>query len=63
MWMDPVPDGDRTPVRVPPAIRSLLALTAVATLAVGIYPGVVTHFSESTCLAAARAGCDVAAGR
>jgi NADH-quinone oxidoreductase subunit N len=63
MWMDPVPDGDRTPVRVPPAIRSLLAITAVATLAVGVYPGVVTHFSESTCLAAARSGCDVAAGR
>lgn len=63
MWMDPPRDGDRSPVRVPPAIRSLLALTAVATLAVGIYPGLVTHFSDSTCLAAAPASCDVAAGR
>jgi NADH-quinone oxidoreductase subunit N len=63
MWMDPVPDGDRTPVRVPPALRSLLAITAVATVIIGIYPGVVTHFSDSTCLAAAPASCDVAAGR
>jgi NADH-quinone oxidoreductase subunit N len=63
MWMDPVPDGDETPIRVPPAIRSLLAITAVATLAVGIFPQVVTRFSDSTCLAAAPASCDVAAGR
>jgi NADH-quinone oxidoreductase subunit N len=63
MWMDPVPNGDMTPIRVPPAIRSLLAITAVATLAIGIYPGLVTHFSESTCLAAAPASCDVAIGR
>jgi NADH-quinone oxidoreductase subunit N len=63
MWMDPVPDGDRTPIRVPPSIRSLLVITAVATLAIGIYPGAITHFSESTCLAAAPASCDVAAGR
>ena len=63
MWMDPVPDGDMTPIRVPPAIHSLVVLTAVATLAIGIYPGLVTRFSESTCLAAAPASCDVAAGR
>jgi NADH-quinone oxidoreductase subunit N len=63
MWMDPVPDDDRTPIRVPPAIRSLLAITAVITLAIGVYPEIVTHFSDSTCLAAAPASCDVAAGR
>ena len=61
MWMDPVPDGDLSPVRVPPAVRSLLVLTSVATLAIGVYPGIVTHFSESTCLAAARGSCDATA--
>ena len=35
----------------------------VATLAIGIYPGIVTHFSDSACLAASPASCDVAAGR
>jgi NADH:ubiquinone oxidoreductase subunit 2 (subunit N) len=63
MWMDPVPDGDRTPVRVPPAIRSLLVITSVVTLAVGVYPEMITHFSDSACLAAAPSSCDVAAGR
>jgi NADH-quinone oxidoreductase subunit N len=62
MWMDPVPDGDMTPVRVPPAIRSLLAITAVATLVIGVYPGVVTHFSDSACLATSPTSCEVAAG-
>jgi NADH-quinone oxidoreductase subunit N len=63
MWMDPVPDGDITPIRVPPAIRSLVTLTALATLAIGIYPGLVTRFSDSTCLSTAPTSCDVAAGR
>jgi NADH-quinone oxidoreductase subunit N len=61
MWMDPVPDGDLSPIRVPPAIRSALVITAVATLVMGIYPGVVTHFSESTCLSTEVAECEIAA--
>jgi len=57
MWMEPVPDGDVTPIKVPPAIRSAIVLTAVATLVLGIYPSAVGHFSESTgtCLSASAA--------
>jgi NADH-quinone oxidoreductase subunit N len=54
MWMEPVPDGDVTPIKVPSAVRSALVITAVATLVIGIYPGALTHFSDSTknCLTA-----------
>lgn len=56
MWMEPVPDGDMTPIRVPWGISAALILTAVATIAIGVYPGLVTRFSDSTCLNAAPAG-------
>ncbi len=38
MWMRPVPDEDVTPVRVPPALGAALAITALAVVAIGIYP-------------------------
>jgi NADH-quinone oxidoreductase subunit N len=38
MWMSPAPDDDRSPVRVPPALAAALGLTAVVTLAIGVYP-------------------------
>ena len=38
MWMSPVPDEDRTPVRVPPALATALGLTAIVTIAIGVYP-------------------------
>ena len=46
MWMQPVPDDDRTPVRVPFAIQSALVLTVVATLAFGVFPQMVTRFGD-----------------
>jgi NADH-quinone oxidoreductase subunit N len=57
MWMDPAPDGDVAPIRVPLALRTVVVLTAVVTLVIGVYPGVVTHFSGSTCLSSASAEC------
>lgn len=36
MWMNPVPDGDQTPVRVPVSLRGALAITGVLTLAFGV---------------------------
>jgi NADH-quinone oxidoreductase subunit N len=36
MWMNPVPDGDRTLVRVPVSLRAALAITAVLTVAFGV---------------------------
>jgi len=36
MWMNPVPDGDRTPVRVPVSLSAALAITAGLTVAFGV---------------------------
>jgi NADH-quinone oxidoreductase subunit N len=36
MWMNPVPDGDRTPVRVPPALVASMAICLLLILAMGI---------------------------
>ena len=36
MWMNPAPDGDETPVRVPVSLSAALTITAVLTLAFGV---------------------------
>ncbi|MGH9233723.1 MAG: NADH-quinone oxidoreductase subunit N [Acidimicrobiales bacterium] len=36
MWMNPAPDGDQTPVRVPVSLSAALAITGVLTLAFGV---------------------------
>ena len=41
MWMKPAPDGDVTPVRVPGSVKAALAITGVATLLLGVLPGIV----------------------
>ena len=46
MWMRPVLDEDRTPIRVPAALAAALAITFAITLLVGILPGVATHFGD-----------------
>jgi NADH-quinone oxidoreductase subunit N len=46
MFMNPVPDGDATPVRVPQALVAALGITAAVTLLVGILPSVVLHFGD-----------------
>jgi NADH-quinone oxidoreductase subunit N len=43
-WMAPVPDDDRTPVRVPPSLASALALCVIVTVAVGVLPQIVGRF-------------------
>ena len=40
MWMKPAPDGDVTPVRVPGSVQAALAITGVATMVLGVLPGV-----------------------
>ena len=40
MWMKPAPDGDVTPVRIPGSIKAALAITGVATLVLGVLPGI-----------------------
>jgi NADH-quinone oxidoreductase subunit N len=53
MWFRPVPDGDTTPIQVQPSYAVALGITAVATIAFGVYPSLVTHFSELTPIVAA----------
>jgi NADH-quinone oxidoreductase subunit N len=43
MWMKPATDGDVTPVRVPASIKAALAITGLATLLLGVLPGLVGH--------------------
>jgi NADH-quinone oxidoreductase subunit N len=38
MWMNPVPDGDTTPVHVPPALTAALAISLAVVVAIGVYP-------------------------
>ncbi|HJR26710.1 MAG TPA: NADH-quinone oxidoreductase subunit N [Acidimicrobiales bacterium] len=45
MWMRPVPDGDRTPVRVPASLVTALALSVLVTVAFGV-SNLATRFGE-----------------
>ena len=51
MWMSPVPDGDVTPVSIPPALSMALAITAAITVAVGVYPPILTKLGNVAILA------------
>jgi len=46
MWMNPVPDGDTTPIRVPPPLVTALAITAVVVVVVGVYPQTFANFGD-----------------
>jgi NADH-quinone oxidoreductase subunit N len=46
MWMQPVSDGDRSRIRVPPALAAALALCAIFTIAVGVYPQLVGRVGD-----------------
>ncbi len=53
MWMNPAPDGDVSPIRIPgPLLITLGAATALVVL-IGIFPSLVLHFSDLTSLVAA----------
>jgi NADH-quinone oxidoreductase subunit N len=46
MWMNDVPDGDRTPIVTPPPIMAALAITGIGTLVLGVLPGLVMRFAD-----------------
>ncbi len=46
MFIDDVPDGDTTPVRVPPALLAAVGVTVIATLVVGVYPDLVGDLAD-----------------
>ena len=46
MWFEPAPDGDESPVAVPPSVRTALAITVVATILFGVLPGLVSDAAQ-----------------
>jgi NADH-quinone oxidoreductase subunit N len=46
MWMNDVPDGDTTPVRIPQPLTVALAITVAATMLMGILPQVILRFGD-----------------
>ena len=46
VWMDPVPDGDMTPIKPPPPIVAALVLTAIGTIVLGVLPNLVARFGN-----------------
>lgn len=51
MFMDDVPDGDTTPIRVPVTLGVVVGAAVIFTLAVGIFPGLVSDLAEGATLA------------
>ena len=46
MWMSPVPDGDRSAIRVPAPLTAALGLTSIVVVAIGIYPQAFARFGD-----------------
>ena len=46
MWMRPVPLDDRTPVKLPAALTTALAICTVGIVAIGVYPGMLTKLVD-----------------
>jgi NADH-quinone oxidoreductase subunit N len=46
MWMEPSPDGDQTPIRVPPALTGALAICVIFTVVVGVAPQLVGRVGD-----------------
>jgi hypothetical protein len=44
--MEPVPDDDRSPIRVPPSLAGALALCGIVTLVLGVYPNLVGDLGD-----------------
>ena len=50
MWMNPVPDGDRTPIRVPATLQAALALCLLVVVVIGIYPQFFARLGDAASL-------------
>jgi NADH-quinone oxidoreductase subunit N len=53
MWMKPVPDGDTAPVTIHSSLGVALGITGLATVVLGVFPGLVIHFGDIAGLAGA----------
>ena len=55
VWMEPVPDGDMSPVKPPAPIVAALVLTSVGTIVLGVLPNLVARFGDLSDLTGALA--------
>ncbi|HEY2303090.1 MAG TPA: NADH-quinone oxidoreductase subunit N, partial [Acidimicrobiales bacterium] len=46
MWTGPVPDEDRTPVRVPPTLATSIGLCAAVVVVAGVYPEIFARLGD-----------------
>ena len=46
MWFDDAPDGDESPVKVAPAVRTALVITIAATVLFGVLPGIISDAAQ-----------------
>ena len=46
MWMQPAPDGDLTPIRIPPSLVVALAICTSPSSSSGVFPQLVAHFGD-----------------
>jgi len=46
MWMQESPHGDRTPIKVPPALAGALAICVIGVVVVGVYPQLVARLGD-----------------
>ena len=51
MWMKPAPDGDVTPIKVHGSVQAALVICGVATLVLGVLPGLIAKVGAITDLA------------
>lgn len=56
MWMEPAPDGDETPIKVPVSLVAAIGLTLIVTFVLGVVPGVLTHVTDTVTLVAVGGG-------
>jgi NADH-quinone oxidoreductase subunit N len=50
MWISPVPDEDRTPIRIPAALGAALGITVVVVLVIGVFPGLFANLGDMASL-------------
>ena len=50
MWISPVPDEDRTPIRVPAALTTALGITVLVVLVIGVFPGLFADLGDAASL-------------
>ena len=50
MWMNPVPDGDRSPIRVPTSLSAALGLSAAVVVVIGVWPQAFARLGDLAAL-------------